>query len=265
MYFSNNDFLIHLREIKSKGLIALKSEYETEGVRREEFQALADICKSLSIPLSLKIGGCEAITDLYDCRKYNVDYIIAPMIESIYAVKKFSRAINRVFPDPACKNNFLINIETISAFKNIDGILDEVNKSKYLNGVVFGRVDFTSSLNKGSSGIDSDVVREAVITVAIKCRERNIDFVVGGGISAKSVGFLTKLSEINLTRFETRKCIFESSVLHNTEVDSILRQALQVELLWLNAKRKYYQEISSENNDRLDILSRRHIDRIEDS
>ena len=113
MYFINNDFLVHFREIIPKGLLALKSEYEAEGVRREEFQAIALICKSLSLPLSLKIGGCEAITDLYDCRDYGVDYITAPMIESAYAVKKYEAAIKRIFSESRSSNNFLINMINI--------------------------------------------------------------------------------------------------------------------------------------------------------
>ncbi len=259
MYFSNNDFFVHLREIIPRGLLALKSEYEAEGVRREEFQALSLACKSLCLPLSLKIGGCEAITDLYDCRKYDVDYIIAPMIESTYAVTKYESAIKRIFPDPKCSNNFLINVETISAYKNIDSILDLVSESSYLSGVVFGRVDFSSSLNKGREIIDSDYVKEVVIDVSRKCKERGIEFVLGGGISAKSIDFLLQLSQVHLTRFETRKCIFDPVILNRGDASTVLLQAVHLELLWLNAKRNYYKSLVREDDHRIEMLERRHI------
>ncbi len=264
MYFGNNDFLVHIRELIPKGLLALKSEYEAEGVRRDEFQAIALVCKSLSLPLSLKIGGCEAITDLYDCRKYDVDYIIAPMIESSYAVKKYEAAIKRIFPAQKCSNNFLINVETISAYNNLDSILELISESNYLKGVVFGRVDFSSSLNKGREFIDSDYINKVVIDVSKKCKERGIEFVLGGGISSKSIDFLLHLSDIHLTRFETRKCIFDPLMLKNDKASSVLLQAVHLELLWLNAKRNYYKSLVTEDDQRIDMLERRHIYEITD-
>ena len=42
----------------------------------------------------VKIGGCEAKTDLYNCVKLGVNGVIAPMIETPFALLKFNQIIN---------------------------------------------------------------------------------------------------------------------------------------------------------------------------
>ena len=92
--FDDNSVHDQIMELIPRGLMAVKSEYETEGISREELQYTVLTCKQLSLPIALKIGGCGAISDLYDCKRYSIDYVIAPMIESAYAVKKYEQSIN---------------------------------------------------------------------------------------------------------------------------------------------------------------------------
>ncbi len=67
----------------------------------------------------MKIGGCEAIRDLLEAPADGVRYIVAPMVESGYALSKYIAAKNRVFPAEeedtsffsTSKHAWLLNIE----------------------------------------------------------------------------------------------------------------------------------------------------------
>ena len=58
-----------LKELKSDyGVIAVKSEFETEGSRKNELTKLRDIISKSGLKMYIKIGGCEAIRDMDDCK-----------------------------------------------------------------------------------------------------------------------------------------------------------------------------------------------------
>ena len=101
------DTLIDLKE--NHHVIGVKAEFEAEGTRLEEALRLKEVITRAGLDLTIKIGGCEAIKDMYDARTIGVNTIVAPMIETEYAMQKFVQATKFVFPDEERSNvNFLI-------------------------------------------------------------------------------------------------------------------------------------------------------------
>ena len=162
------------------GVLATKAEFEAEGTRTDELLRLLELANKADIDLALKVGGCEAVRDMLEAKQFGVRYIIAPMVETPYALSKYIAAKEKVFSDDEKKDvEFLFNIETITAYNNLDSMLGLASGNPGCNGVVFGRVDFSGSLGLGRDGIESEKVTTYVEHVARECRDKNLDFVVG--------------------------------------------------------------------------------------
>ena len=252
------DVLKDLRE--NYHVIGIKAEFEAEGTRLEEALRLKEVCMNAGLGITLKIGGCEAIKDMYECRVIGVERIVAPMIESAYALKKFLQATKLVFPDDEKVDlHFAVNIETIAAVKAFDEML-ALPEVDALNGVVMGRVDFTGSIGMTREDINSRKVLDYTRELFVKSKTKNLECAVGGGVSAHSFPFFRELGPL-VDRFETRKVIFACPEALETE-EGILK-AVGFELLWLKNKRDFYGLIYNEDAQRIAMLESRYKDMIE--
>jgi hypothetical protein len=251
--------LANLKEgLERFGFVSVKAEFEAEGTRADELLRLLHLARLANLKVALKIGGCEAIRDLIESKQYGVEYIIAPMVETPYALQKFIDAKNKIYTSDEQKDtDFLFNIETITTFKNLKEITDVATQQNGVNGMVFGRVDFAGSMGKDRGVVDSPEIMDMVYETARVCEANRLDLVVGGAISSASVATLSILKKIMLTRYETRKIVFDGENLSEGTAFAAIEHAGRFELLWLQNKKAYYQSLAFEDEKRLQMLHAR--------
>lgn len=254
-----NEMLDILKKLRQEyGALSVKAEFEAEGTRTDELLRLIDLARRADLKVGLKIGGCEAVRDLIESKQFGVEYIIAPMVETPYALKKFIEAKNKVYTiEQQEDTDFLFNLETITTFNAIDELVKVAKVEDGVEGIVFGRVDFAGSNNLPRTAIDADAVTQYIVAAGQTCKANGLDFVVGGAVSVDSLPELRKIRDVHLTRFETRKVIFAGEALDNSEIKKGLEETVFFELLWLKDKRDYYNAIKHEDNYRIAMLEKR--------
>lgn len=258
------DALTDLKE--NHHVVGVKAEFEAEGTRLEEALRLKEVVTRAGLDLTIKVGGCEAIKDMYDARTIGVSAIVAPMIESPYAVKKYLQAVKMAFPEEERKDmKFLINIETKYGFKYLDDILTS-DFSKDLTGIVLGRTDMTGSLGMSKDDINHEIIYEYAEKLAYKILQYKKEFVIGGGVSAMSLPFFKRLPQGALSRFETRKVIFDAQkAIKDSNADKGILKAVGFELMWIKNKQNFYSAISNEDIKRIEVLESRYKDSIREA
>lgn len=248
--------LIDLRE--NHHVNGVKAEFEAEGTRLEEALRLKEVVSEAGLGLTLKIGGCEALRDMYEARVIGVSRVVGPMVESPHALRKFLAAIKLAFPaDEREEVTFAVNIETIDGYMSIDRMLDlpEIDE---LDGIVLGRVDMTGSMGLTREDINSPEIFEITKDLFTKAKDKSLETALGGGVSAETLPFLRNLPEGTVDRYETRKVIFSCPEGLSEDADKGILKAVGFELMWLKNKRDFYNSIALEDKIRLEMLQSRY-------
>ena len=234
-------------------IVAIKAEFEAEGSRTDELVMLNEIIFRADMKLYIKIGGCEAVRDLDQCRLLGASGIMAPMIESPFAMKKFVGAANKVYGEEVHNIEWIINAETITCHQNLDAILDQAKG--FLSTVSIGRVDLSASMGLSRAEINGDQVFAATKDIAQRCKERGFQVNFGGGISFDAIPFIQNLYPLN-DRFETRKVVFHATNDEKRLKAGILK-AMEFETLYLKNKCEFYNRMAVEDQVRLKMMAER--------
>lgn len=239
------------------GVFEIKAEFEAEGSRLEEMMRLKDVTSKLDLPIILKIGGVEAITDIYNALLIGVKGVIAPMAETPFAVSKFLNSIIEFVPeDNAEEIDFAINIETITAHQNLTQILSLPTIHK-LYGITVGRVDLVGSMGGDRKMVNSDEILAICDDVFTQARAKGLACGLGGAISGESLSFIKHLADKKLIdKYETRKVVYDVDAIY-ANPEAGLMKGIEFELLWLKSKQRYYSRIKLEDQQRIDMLEKR--------
>jgi 4-hydroxy-2-oxoheptanedioate aldolase len=238
-------------------VVGVKAEFEAEGTRLEEAMRLKDVVSSAGLGLTMKIGGCEAIRDMYEARVIGVERVVGPMVESPYALQKFIAATRLAYTDSERRQmHFAVNIETTVAVDNFADML-AVDSIGDLDGVVLGRVDLTGSLAMGRDQVNDQRILEIAVAIFERAKSHGLECALGGGIAKEALPFMRELGSL-LDRYETRKVIFQCPEgLGDDAQDGILK-AVGFELMWLKNKRDFYGAIFDEDRTRIEMLESRY-------
>lgn len=237
----------------------VKISFEDEWINMDQAQTISSIAYKSGVDVSMKIGWAEAKRDIRDARILGVHKVVAPMIESEYALKKFMNAVSKIYvEDEMNDTDFMINIETITGFEAAKSMLTSL-QAQNLSGVVLGRSDFVGSMWKDKSYVNSDEMFKIASELASICKQTGKKFFVGGNVNAESIDFFKDLNKIHLSGLETRNVIFKPDVLKLNDVESAIAQALTFELLLLEVKDKIYETMINEDKHRMEDIKSRFI------
>ncbi len=250
--------MVHLLQVLHREHFAcgVKMEFEAEGTRLEEAMRLKEVSMAAGLPLTIKIGGCEALKDIRDAANLGAAVIVAPMVETAYAFKKFAFACESTFRSQRGDTEFFINLETHTAMTSFQEML-ALPESSLLDGVVLGRVDLCGSLNMGRDFVNGNEIFALCREAAVLAKTHAKKVLIGGAVTIHSVPFFQAFPPRHLDGFETRKIIFSCPEALENEPLAFLR-ALEFEILWLKNKREFYGQIYQEDDTRIQMMEARY-------
>ena len=256
MSYLNFDILLQkkLRILKKKfNLYGIKAEFEAEGSSIEDIVYLRKITTTCNTKLYVKIGGVEALNDIYSCIKIGVDGIIAPMVETKFALYKFLDSIKKLNLEK--KPILSINIESETGYKNLSDILKLAKNN--IKNITIGRSDFSKSFFNENINQNSRLITKKIISLAVEAKKNNINTTVGGGINNRTIINYKKNSQLKklIKKIETRKVMLPTKIFLNKK--GALEACLDFEKHYILSKKQKSDFIIKSELNRLSILNNR--------
>jgi hypothetical protein len=214
-----------LKVLKTCGAKGVKTSFEDEGAHPFNVFKLRNITRKVGLDLNVKIGGAEAKTDFKMAMDMDSDGIVAPMIESPFALSKFT----------SYAKNFDvvrgINIESKQGVENLDSILSS-EYIKDIDYICIGRSDLAASYNQS---VLSPELCEIVTDTLTKIKTANIQVCMGGSFDSRSYNFVKFLHENKLlNKVETRYIIFNMDEYFIDNFEMSITEALKFEHEYMN-------------------------------
>lgn len=242
--------------INKFNIVALKSSFEDEGSELIYQTLLTKMCAANGFKTLIKIGGAEARTDVLNCKRMGTDIIVAPMIESGFACKKFLSLVKDVYSDEVESHSFFINIETVTALENLPHIF--ANDINTLSGVVVGRSDLCASMGLGKHRTDSAAVLDRTVRILRQAKQHQYTTNMGGNITVHSRDFVGYLHEQGLLdRIETRLVVVEVDENLLGDFDTFIDLALSLEKHMLQMSLEHHAFYCQHMIDRIEDLGQR--------
>jgi hypothetical protein len=234
------------------GIVGMKQSFEDEGVLLNDVVAFKRITEVCGLQSFVKIGGCEAKSDLFNCIRLGINGIIAPMVETPFALSKFTDIMNEY----TNRADAYVVIESKTAYENIDEILH--NGQGKLKGIIVGRSDFSKSYKLNKSEVDSDFIYDKVEEILYKAKENKYSTTMGGNISTRSTTFIKDMYQKKLLdKIETRNIVIGLNSENIKIIDETIQKALDFEIEWLQYKLSISSKLNDEYSQRIELLKNR--------
>ena len=241
-----------LQSLKSTGVVGVKQSFEDEGAILQDVILMRRITELAGMYMSVKIGGCEALSDINNSVQMGSDGIVAPMVETEFALQKFVESVSNVKD-----TRFYVNIESKTAYENLDKILNSPS-SKLLTGIVVGRSDLTKSYGLSKTETDSKMILDVVYDIMSKSKKYGFTNLMGGNISTKSCEFIKTLYNDGLLDYiETRNMIVKLDQNNTKNLMEVVKSILEFESDWMSYKSQTYTQIGNSYRERAELLRRR--------
>jgi hypothetical protein len=239
-------------------VVALKTGTEVEDMDRDEIAFMREISREGTqniLPLVVKIGGPEARRDIRECLEIGVGVILAPMVETAYALANFVETAKGLMRDSATHAALAINLETGTAVRNLDAMIATRAFSE-LSQVTIGRGDLSKSMHLS---VDDEEVLTATRNVLTKLARQKKLTSVGGGLTVNNI--ITMSEVLPSHRFNTRHTVFANGEAFANDASRNLSEGLYFEqelyesLAILNPRRAaFYTERNRQLEERLPNL-----------
>ncbi len=225
---------------------SLKGEFEAEGLNSVELAAEVIWSARRGLDYLVKIGGCEAKSDVEYLQRLGVRSIVAPMIESSFAMSKYMSML----PEDAF-DHVGVTVETFHAVDRIEEILNAGTK---LTAVTIGRSDLTASF--GGSSTNCPETLEKTLKVARAAKVRGFEVTMGGSVDARTRELLREghpLAEV-IDAVETRKVVMPIARFLE---EGTLEDSITVECELLDLRMKPIRAALQAMSDRFEKISSR--------
>ena len=237
-------------------IAGLKSSFEDEGAELDDVVDIVNLATRFNLKTTIKIGGCEAKTDILNCQKLGINNIVAPMVESSFAGKKFIDSIDEIYGDDAKNHDFYVNIESITAVNNAEEIILRCKDS--LKGIVVGRSDLSMSLGLTKNETNSDILQRHTRHVLQLTKKYGLQTTVGGNLNSNGYEFVKTFYEEKLIdRIETRLVIVHVDERLMNNYQFFIQNAIELEKLLLEKRLKEVENKRAKISKRVNAITTR--------